>query len=102
MCAVKFYEDPEEQSLDLGRCINKDVLYCYLYMFPSADKFYEDPEQESLDLVKCINKEVRALAAGGCKHIQIDEPCMVRDPKTALKYGIDHLIKCFEVIGHSL
>ena len=45
---------------------------------------------QSEDLIKAINKEVRALADAGCKHIQIDEPVLVRLPEIALDFGIDH------------
>lgn len=45
--------------------------------------------------MRLIIREVVALAAAGCKYIQIDEPLLVRSPQVALEYGIDHLWECF-------
>ncbi len=53
----------------------------------------------SIDLVKCINAHILALQYAGCKHIQIDEPILVRSPDVALDYlsiCLDHLSMCLE------
>ena len=81
-----------------------NVVLPYIFIVITSsipDVFYNDSYELSLDLVACINREVRALAAAGCKYIQIDEPLLVRDPKIAMDYAIDHLEKCYEVIIHS-
>ncbi|CAH1775454.1 unnamed protein product [Owenia fusiformis] len=66
----------------------------------TANKFYVGREQELSEiLVQCINREVNALAEAGCKHIQIDEPILVRSPDIAMDYGIKHLAACFEGIN---
>ena len=68
-------------------------LFCVVHI----DVFYKDHKEQLCDLRDCINREVRALAAAGCKHIQIDEPVLVRKPEVALEYGIDILAECFKV-----
>ena len=62
----------------------------------TADVHYNDPEALAHDLAGALNAEVRALAAAGCKYIQIDEPIFARKPDQALAYGVDTLAKCFE------
>ena len=57
--------------------------------------FYQDETELAADLVSCINQEVLELARVGCKHIQIDEPVMMRYPDKALAFGLDNLAKCF-------
>ncbi|MDJ0825226.1 MAG: cobalamin-independent methionine synthase II family protein [Rhodobacter sp.] len=61
----------------------------------TADECYGDPERLAADLAAALNHEVRALAAAGCRHIQIDEPIFARKPDAALAYGIDTLAACF-------
>ncbi|XP_013380926.1 uncharacterized protein LOC106152014 isoform X3 [Lingula anatina] len=68
-------------------------------MGSTANKYYKTEKDWSEALVKLVNREVRALAAAGCKYIQIDEPVMVRSPEIAMDYGIDHLTRCFEGVG---
>jgi len=62
----------------------------------SADEFYNDPEALGRDLAVALNKEVLALAAAGCRFIQIDEPLFARRPKEALTYGIAHIERCWQ------
>ena len=67
------------------------------WILPPPDEFYKDHKEQLCDLRDCIVREVQALAAAGCKYIQIDEPLLVRKPKIALEYGIDILAECFKV-----
>nr|UKS50403.1 B12-independent methionine synthase 2 isoform 1 [Karenia mikimotoi] len=60
---------------------------------------YEEEKELAADLAKVINLHVVALARGGCKFIQVDEPVLAREPKKALDYGIGLLDKCFEGVG---
>ena len=72
-----------------------------LWLVPTPASFVSRKEQLecfSADLVACINTELRALVAAGCKHIQIDEPLLVREPDVALGFGIDALTACLEVM----
>ncbi|CAH1272120.1 Hypp4774 [Branchiostoma lanceolatum] len=62
----------------------------------TANRFYKDRKELSEALVSVINREVRALADAGCKHIQIDEPVMMRNPDIAEDYGIEHVTRCFK------
>lgn len=61
-----------------------------------ANRHYSDKVKLAKTLAHALNREVRALADAGCKHIQIDEPVLVRMPEKALAYGIDNLADCFE------
>ncbi len=60
-----------------------------------ADIHYADPRARGADLAAALNREVLALAAAGCRHIQIDEPVFARKPDEALDYGFEHLERCF-------
>ena len=62
----------------------------------TADVHYNDPEALAHDLAAALNAEVLALAAAGCRNIQIDEPIFARKPEQALAYGVDTLARCFE------
>ncbi len=62
----------------------------------TVDLHYGDEKKLGADLAAAINAEVRALAEAGCAWIQIDEPVFARKPEAALKYGVDHLNRCFE------
>ena len=62
----------------------------------TADVHYNDPERLAQDLAIALNFEVQALAAAGCRYIQIDEPIFARKPDEALAYGIDALTTCFQ------
>lgn len=59
------------------------------------DAFYHDPEKLGVALAQALNHEVLALAAAGCRYIQIDEPLFARKPQAALAYGIDNLERAF-------
>ncbi|MCH8899356.1 MAG: cobalamin-independent methionine synthase II family protein [Acidobacteria bacterium] len=60
-----------------------------------ADEHYGDPQRLNRDLADALNVEILALAAGGCRHIQVDEPVFARKTKEALAFGIDNLERCF-------
>jgi 5-methyltetrahydropteroyltriglutamate--homocysteine methyltransferase len=60
-----------------------------------ANSFYDDDAKLGADLAAAINEELLALAASGCRHIQIDEPVFARKPEQALSYGFDNLERCF-------
>ena len=63
---------------------------------------YKEDTLLAEDLIKCINQELLALVKAGCKHIQIDEPVMMRYPDKALSHGLDNLDKCLEDIPDSV
>ncbi|XP_041463418.1 5-methyltetrahydropteroyltriglutamate--homocysteine methyltransferase-like isoform X2 [Lytechinus variegatus] len=65
----------------------------------TANAFYDDLKELSSDLVKVVNAHIKNLVQAGCRHIQLDEPVMVRTPDIALDYGIDHASQCFDGIG---
>jgi len=60
-----------------------------------ADNYYLNEEALGLALAHAINQEVLALVDAGCKWIQIDEPLFARHPNKALRFGIQHVEKCF-------
>ena len=62
----------------------------------TADEHYNDPRAQAFDLAAALNTEVRALAAAGCKYIQIDEPIFARKPTQALDFGTEALRRCFD------
>lgn len=57
--------------------------------------YYEAEQSFCEDYAAALNELVRALAAAGCAHIQIDEPVFARAPEKALAFGIACLEKCF-------
>ena len=61
----------------------------------TADLYYSDPKRLGADLARALNQEVRALADGGCRHIQVDEPVFARKPDEALAYGMENLERVF-------
>ena len=61
----------------------------------NADLFYDDPAKLGADLADALNQEVLALAAAGCRYIQIDEPVFARQPGNALRYGLENLERTF-------
>ncbi|XP_077977706.1 5-methyltetrahydropteroyltriglutamate--homocysteine methyltransferase-like [Glandiceps talaboti] len=63
------------------------------------NEYYIDGKELSSDLVKVVNKQILGLVNAGCRHIQLDEPVMVRNPEIAMDYGIEHASKCFEGVG---
>ena len=60
-----------------------------------ADDFYGDPRKFCAALAAVLNSEILALAAAGCRHIQIDEPVFARHADDALAFGIENLERCF-------
>jgi 5-methyltetrahydropteroyltriglutamate--homocysteine methyltransferase len=60
-----------------------------------ADDHYGDPQRLNRDLADALNVEIRALAAAGCRHIQVDEPVFARKTDEALAFGIEDLERCF-------
>ncbi len=65
-------------------------------MDTTANSFYDDNRALAFDLADGLNSEIRALAAAGCKYIQVDEPLFARNVEAALDYGIECLDRCFE------
>ena len=65
-------------------------------MDTTANDCYTDDRALAFDLADALNYEIRALAAAGCKYIQVDEPLFARKPNEALAYGIDALERCFD------
>jgi 5-methyltetrahydropteroyltriglutamate--homocysteine methyltransferase len=61
----------------------------------NANAYYQNPKELGSDIAMALNKEVKALAAAGCRHIQIDEPLFARKPEQALEFGFDNLEKAF-------
>ncbi len=61
----------------------------------TVDAHYGDPRALGAALADALNAEVRALAAAGCRHIQIDEPVFARKADAALDYGLEHLERAF-------
>jgi 5-methyltetrahydropteroyltriglutamate--homocysteine methyltransferase len=59
------------------------------------DTYYSDPQKLGRDIATALNVEVRALAAAGCVHIQIDEPLFARQPAAALEFGFENLERAF-------
>ena len=47
-------------------------------------------------MADALNFEIRALAAAGCRHIQVDEPLLVRNVDYALDFGVECLERCFD------
>jgi 5-methyltetrahydropteroyltriglutamate--homocysteine methyltransferase len=62
----------------------------------TADAHYGDAVALGRDLAAALNTEILALAAAGCRYIQIDEPLFARKPKEALAYGLDHIARCWQ------
>lgn len=62
----------------------------------TANQFYRTERELAFDLADALNYEVRALAAAGCRHIQVDEPLFVRKVEAALDYGAECLDRCFD------
>ena len=62
----------------------------------TVDDYYHDDVALGADLARVVNDQVLEVVAAGCKHIQIDEPVMARNPDIALAHGIDQLSACFD------
>lgn len=65
-------------------------------MDTTANSYYKDNRTLAFDLADALNDEIRALAAAGCKYIQVDEPLFARNVDAALDYGIECLDRCFD------
>lgn len=65
----------------------------------AINKFYKTDDEASKALHEVINDEILLLAKAGCKHIQIDEPVLVRNVEEAKRRGIEHAAKCFQGTG---
>merc|ERR1712130_1089365 len=50
--------------------------------------YSENPSGLRAALVQLLQREVLALAAHGCRHIQLDEPVMMWYPEDALEFGV--------------
>lgn len=61
----------------------------------TGDAYYDSPTKRGAALADALNKEVQALAAAGCRHIQIDEPVFARYPDKALEFGCENLQRAF-------
>ncbi|XP_072178257.1 5-methyltetrahydropteroyltriglutamate--homocysteine methyltransferase-like [Diadema setosum] len=62
----------------------------------TANTAYDDVRELNKELVKVVNAHIKCLADAGCRHIQLDEPVMMREPDVALEYGIDDAAQCFD------
>ncbi|MDH3387731.1 MAG: cobalamin-independent methionine synthase II family protein [Gammaproteobacteria bacterium] len=62
----------------------------------TANAHYATERELAFDLADALNYEIRALAAAGCRYIQVDEPLFVRKVDAALDYGIECLDRCFD------
>ena len=54
----------------------------------TANQYYKSERELAFDLAAALNFEICALAAAGCKYIQVDEPLFVRKVDDALAYGV--------------
>lgn len=66
------------------------------------DKHYQDPQTLGTALADALNTEIRALAAAGCRVIQVDEPVLARKPEAALAYGIENIERCFHGVTNGV
>ncbi len=64
-----------------------------------VDKYYRDDRALAAALADALNYEMRALAAAGCRHIQIDEPVFARKASAALDWGGEMLERAFRGIA---
>ncbi len=64
-------------------------------MDTTANAHYAEEKSLAADLADALNFEIRALAAAGCRHIQVDEPLFARNVDGALDYGMECLDRCF-------
>jgi len=61
-----------------------------------ADAYYQDPVARGEAVADALNVEIKALAAAGCRYIQIDEPVFARQPDRAIDYGMSHVERAFK------
>ena len=60
-----------------------------------ADAHYGETERLCRAFAEALNGEISALAAAGCRHIQLDEPVFTRHIPEALDFGISCLEQAF-------
>jgi 5-methyltetrahydropteroyltriglutamate--homocysteine methyltransferase len=65
-------------------------------MDTTADVCYNNDRGLAFDLADALNFEIRALAAAGCRYIQVDEPLFARNVDLALDFGVECLERCFD------
>lgn len=64
----------------------------------TVNEFYEQDEETAMDIAAALNAELRALEAGGCDVLQIDEPAMTRYHDKVRAYGARALDRCLDGI----
>jgi len=62
----------------------------------TANTYYKNDRDLAFDLAAALNVEIQALAAAGCRHIQVDEPLFVRNLDYALDFGVECLERRFD------
>jgi len=67
-----------------------------------VDRHYGNDRTLAADLADALNFEARALAAAGCRYIQIDEPVFARKSALALEWGIEMLARAFDGISENV
>ena len=60
----------------------------------TANCHYRETSRLAEDIADALNTEILALAANGCRFIQVDEPVFARHPRAALDYGVESLLRC--------
>ena len=68
-------------------------------MDTTVDDLYRNERQLAFDLADALNFEIRALAAAGCRYIQVDEPLFARNVERALDFGVECLDRCFDGVS---
>ena len=61
----------------------------------TANRHYPSERELAFDLADALNREIKALAAAGCRYIQVDEPLFARRVDDALAFGVEALERCF-------
>ena len=59
------------------------------------NRHYQDTRDLAADIITILQREVLALAANGCKNIQVDEPVLMRYPDIALQHGVKDIAAVF-------
>lgn len=68
----------------------------------TVDAHYQDEPALAADLADALNFEAKALAAAGCRHIQIDEPVFARRADAARDWGLAMLARAFDGLDASV
>jgi len=87
--------DWQEAERAAGRPVKMTLPGPMTIMDTTADEFYGDQRALAADLADALNAEVLALAAAGCRYIQVDEPVFARKPGDAVDYGTEMLERVF-------